>query len=311
MKTVQSRRIYAERINRVIDYIAEHLEEPLPLERLAKLAHFSPFHFHRIFTILVGESVHAFTHRLRLEKAVLVMKHAPRTTLTNIALRSGFASSSDFSRAFKQAYGFSPRQFTPERFVQDSKNWQDLLANTGYGFGKFPDPKNPDRFRVRVVERPAQRVAYVRVIGTHKAERLLAGFETLMAWGKRHGLVPEAELIGMSQDDPNITPMHKYRYDFCLALPAGLQPAGDINVRTLPASRFGALHCRGDIHKLDRAWNHLFQAWLPGSGYEPTLEPAMEVYRGHPAELGWETFDIDCMVPVKPLGVRRSMHRPS
>ncbi|HLN28136.1 MAG TPA: GyrI-like domain-containing protein [Gemmataceae bacterium] len=304
MKNTVSRQIYTERINRVIDHIAAHLEEPLPLARLARLAHFSPFHFHRIFTILVGESVHAFTRRLRLEKAVLAMKYAPRTTLTDIALRCGFASSSDFSRAFKQAYGFSPRQFTPERFVKESKNWQDLLANTGYGFGKLPDPKNPDRFRVRLVERPAQRVAYVRVIGTHAPERLLAGFERLMAWGKQNDLVPQAELIGMSQDDPNITPQRKYRYDFCLVLPPGFKPAGDINVKNVPGSRFGALRCKGDIHKLDRAWNYLFRTWLPGSGHEPTLEPAMEVYRGHPAELGWSVYDIDCMVPVKPLGVR-------
>ena len=304
MKTRQSQQIYLERINRVIDYIAEHLDEPLPLERLARLAHFSPFHFHRLFRTLVGESVHALTHRLRLEKAVFLMKHTPRTTLTRVALRCGFASSSDFSRAFKQAYGFSPRQFTPERFRQESKNWQDLLANTGYGFGKLPDSSNPDRFRVRLLQRPAQRVAYVRVIGTHAAERLLAGFDQLLAWGKRHGLVPRAELLGMSEDDPDITPQPKYRYDFCLVLPPEFSPGRDISVRTLPAGQFAALHCRGDIHQLDRAWNYLFRVWLPASGHQPRHRPAMEVYRTSPADIGWSLFDIDCLVPVTPLGLR-------
>src|SRR5258707_2156709 len=104
MKTKPSGQVYAERIHRVLDYITEHLDEPLPLARLARVAHFSPFHFHRLFKTLVGESVHALTRRLRLEKAVFLMKHAPRTTLTTVALRCGFASSSDFSRAFKQAY---------------------------------------------------------------------------------------------------------------------------------------------------------------------------------------------------------------
>ncbi len=300
----QSRQIYEERINRVIDYIADHLDEPLPLARLARMAHFSPFHFHRVFRALVGESVHALTRRLRLEKAVFLMKHAPRTTLTNVALRCGFASSSDFSRAFKQAYGFSPRRFTPERFVQESKNWQDLLSNAGYGFEKLPEPSNPDRFRVRLLERPGQRIAYVRVIGTHQEDRLLAGFEQLLTWGREHGLVPGAELIGMSQDDPDITPLPKYRYDFCLVLPDELRPGRDISVRTLPAGRYAALHCRGDIQKLGRAWNYLFRVWLPASGHEPTHQPAMEVYRQSPADIGWSDFDIDCLVPVKPLGLR-------
>ncbi len=77
-------------------------------------------------------------------------------------------------------------------------------------------------------------------------------------------------------------------------------------IKTLPPNRFAALRSKGDIHKLDRAWNYLFRAWLPVSGYEPTSEPAMEVYRGHPLRIGWEVFDIDCLVPVKPLKARGS-----
>ena len=105
--------IYCRRVNRVIDYISEHLDESLPLEKLARLAHFSPFHFHRVFRSVAGEPVHAFIMRLRLERAVFAMAHSPKQSLTTIALRYGFASSSDFSRAFKQSYGFSPRVLHP------------------------------------------------------------------------------------------------------------------------------------------------------------------------------------------------------
>ncbi|MFM9577939.1 AraC family transcriptional regulator, partial [Streptomyces turgidiscabies] len=87
----------------VLDHVHDHLSEPLPLERLARLAHFSPFHFHRVFRALVGEPVHAFVLRLRLQRALFRMEHGPAGTLTQIALACGFASSSDFSRAFKQA----------------------------------------------------------------------------------------------------------------------------------------------------------------------------------------------------------------
>jgi len=306
MKSSDSRRIYVQRINRVMDFVSEHLDEPLSLERLARLAHFSPFHFHRLFRSLVDEPLHVFIRRLRLESAVRAMKYGPRATLTEIALRAGFASSSDFSRAFKQAYGFSPSQFTPENFIEKSKIRQDLLANAGYGFGKRPDPSNPDHFRVRLVERPAERVAFVRVIGTNSAERLMTGFRQLMEWGNRHELVPDAELIGMSQDDPEVTPLSKYRYDFCLVLPRGFQSDGQVGIKTLPANRFAALRSKGDIRKLDRAWNYVYRAWLPASGYAPTNKPAMEVYRGHPLKIGWETFDIDCLVPVKPLRLPRS-----
>ena len=137
MRRSESTRIYCRRVNRVIDYIKDNLTEPLPIEKLARLAHFSPFHFHRIFRAFVGEPLHAFIRRLRLEKAAFRMLHGPKATLTAIALQSGFASSSDFSRAFKQIYGFSPRTFSRERLLQESKIRQDLPAKAWYGFGKL------------------------------------------------------------------------------------------------------------------------------------------------------------------------------
>jgi AraC family transcriptional regulator len=114
MRARKSEEIYQQRINRVIDYINDHLTEKLSVDLLASLAHFSPFHFHRIFRSFVGEPIHAFVQRLRLEKAVTQMLYGPVTTLTSIALNAGFASSSEFSRTFKQKYGFNPSRFSRE-----------------------------------------------------------------------------------------------------------------------------------------------------------------------------------------------------
>jgi AraC family transcriptional regulator len=301
MRVKESRDTYLLRINRVIDHVRDHLAEPLSLASLARVAHFSPFHFHRVFRSLVGEPVHTFVRRLRLERAVFRMSHGPKATLTQIALACGFASSSDFSRAFSQAYGFSPRGYTRERFLQESKIRQDLIVNAGYNLGKLPDVRNPDGFRVRLLDRPAERIAYVRVIGTESADKLLAGLDRLLDWGRGAGIYPGAQLIGTSQDDPDITPRKKYRYDWCLVLPAGVEPGRQVSVGKIRAGRFAALHCQGDIHKLDRAWRYLFLVWLPGSGYQPGNEPAQEVYCGSELVLDGSWFDIDCRVPVKPL----------
>ena len=254
---------------------------------------------------MADEPVHAFIKRLRLERAVFAMAHGPKESLTTIALRSGYASSSDFSRAFKQAYGFSPRSYTREAFLEKSKIRQDLMANAGYGFGALPSAANPDRFRVRIRNRSATRIAYVRVIGGYAPAKILAGFRKLIDWGQRRGIVPGATLIGMSLDDPDITPMAKYRFDWCLVLPDGISADSKVNAATIPAADFAELHCRGDIQKVDRAWRHLFYAWLPKSGFEPAQGPAMEVFRSYstsddlPAE-----FDLDCCLPVRPLRPR-------
>jgi AraC family transcriptional regulator len=297
--------IYQRRVHRVMDYISAHLDESLPLERLARLAHFSPFHFHRVFRSVTGEPVHALIKRLRLERAVHAMAYGPTESLTTLALRCGFASASDFSRAFKQAYGFSPRAYSREAFLEKSKIRQDLMPNAGYGFGALPRPDNADRFRVHVRPRPAICVGYVRVIGGYSPEKIMAGFRKLIDWGQRRGLVPGATLMGMSLDDPDITPMARYRFDWCLALPDGISTDGEVNDGVIPAGRFAELRCRGDIQKVDRAWRHLYHSWLPRSGFEPREGPALEVFRWYPVSGDqWAEFDLDCRVPVRPLRLR-------
>jgi DNA gyrase inhibitor GyrI len=131
--------------------------------------------------------------------------------------------------------------------------------------------------------------------------KLLAAFDKLMSWGRRHGLVPQGQLIGMPLDDLDVTPMPHFRFDWCLVLPPGSYPDGEVSFSVIPANRFATVHCRGDIHKEDRACEYLFHSWLPDSSYQPGDEPTMDVYRRHPLEIGWETFDMDCCLPVRPL----------
>ena len=69
---------YRNRILRVQLFIEEHLDEELALEQLARLAHFSPYHFHRVFRAMVGETVGEHVRRLRLERAALRLSSTDR-----------------------------------------------------------------------------------------------------------------------------------------------------------------------------------------------------------------------------------------
>jgi len=71
---------YHERVNRVLDYIGQHLHGELSLNTLSQVACFSPFHFHRIFQAVTGETLNSHVRRVRLERAALLMKTTPRKT---------------------------------------------------------------------------------------------------------------------------------------------------------------------------------------------------------------------------------------
>jgi len=255
----------------------------------------------------VGESPHVFVRRLRLQKAMALMEQRPQRNLAEIALESGFAQSSDFSRAFRDVHGYPPSKHKKGRAREDSKIWQDMPANTGYGFRRPNEPVEGDEFQVRIEDLPAQRIAFVRVIGAHRPDRLMAALERLLSWGRRRGIYPGATLAATSPDNPDIVPTSRYRIDLCMILPAALPEKGRISFATIPALRYAMVHCHGDISKVERAWTHLFAYWLPTSGYEPSNAPYLELFRNSDDSKGWSTLDLDCCVPVRPLSYQGTL----
>jgi AraC family carnitine catabolism transcriptional activator len=86
-----------------------HLEVPLPRERLAKLASVSVRQLERQFRNQLGRGVHEHYLALRLGRARQLLRETSRSIL-DIALATGFGSASQFSRAFRRAFGFPARE---------------------------------------------------------------------------------------------------------------------------------------------------------------------------------------------------------
>jgi AraC family transcriptional regulator len=106
----QSLRATTDCIEDVKRYIREHIQEPLDRETLAAVAGFSIPHFHRVFTAQVGESAASYVRRLRLERAARKLRMGA-VDITEVALAAGYDSHAAFSKAFRQQFGLSPREF--------------------------------------------------------------------------------------------------------------------------------------------------------------------------------------------------------
>src|SRR5215467_511992 len=116
-----NRGYYEERVNRVLDYVTQHLDGDLSLNKLARVSHFSSFHFHRIFHGITGETLNSFVRRARLEKAAQLMKAAPERRITDIALEVGFPGLAEFSRAFKTHFGINASSWDRRQPLEKSK----------------------------------------------------------------------------------------------------------------------------------------------------------------------------------------------
>lgn len=124
-----------------------NLDSSLRLEDVAQAAGFSPFHFHRVFRAILGETLQQFVKRQRLERALYWMSHTPSRSLTEIALECGFSSSSDFSRSFKQRFEVAPSAFDLEQFREERRaDLEQVMANQEDRdcFGKFDSLREVD-----------------------------------------------------------------------------------------------------------------------------------------------------------------------
>jgi AraC family transcriptional regulator len=295
--------LYLQRINAVIDHVRENLTADLSLEVLARVAGFSPFHFHRLFRSLTEETLSDMVVRLRLERAATLLRATPKLSVTEAAFECGFKSVSVFSRLFKKQYGLTARQWDRQSPLKNSKNSQVLEGFPRYTLERLSDFAEREEFKVHIRSLPEQRLAYIRVYDSYsKFSKVSEAYYHLIEWYcRKGGNLENTTLYGMSQDDPDITPLRLCRFDWCLSVPDDWQAEGDVSMQTLPACRVAVIHCQGDVMQEYKALQYFFRYWLPRSRYQPANLPGMEIYRKQPIELGWETFDIDCAVPVVAL----------
>jgi AraC family transcriptional regulator len=92
---------------RLRDHVVAHLDGPVEVAALARLAGLSPFHFSRVFARSVGVTPHRYVVQLRLQRAIELLREG-RLSLADIAACTGFADQSHLSRWVRRVHGISP-----------------------------------------------------------------------------------------------------------------------------------------------------------------------------------------------------------
>jgi AraC family transcriptional regulator len=292
---------YQERILRVLLHIQRHLDEPLDLDRLAGVAAFSPYHFHRIFRGMVGETVHGHVRRLRLERAASRLRHTD-DPVTRIALEAGYESHEAFTRAFRDAFGEPPSAFRNQVGGHDGKMPSPAgihLATDGRTPGFRPVRDEGAAMDVKICERDPLRVAFIRHVGPY--DQCGKAWERLCEWAGPNGLMgPGAEMLGVCHDDPDVTPPGRIRYDACITVDAGIEPEGDVGVQTLAGGPYARFTHHGAYDRLGETYAALMGQWLPRSGRRLRSEPCIEAYLNDPDGTDPEDLVTDIYVPLEP-----------
>jgi AraC family transcriptional regulator len=297
----KSNEIYRSRINKVIDYVNNNLNKSISLEELASVAFFSPFHFHRIFVAITGETVNNFTNRIRNEKAARLLKFSKKS-ISDISIECGFSSTSTLSRLFKQYFGISPSEYRNGGKIKNSKIRKELFPVSQYHC-EMTGEELKNKFPVEIRQVPERKIAYIRVVDAFREGLVLDAFADMVKWAKKMNLFQTETIFGMSMDDPDVTPKEKYRYEVCITIPKkfDMESEGFIETMTLPKCKYAVTAVSGDLNLVVAATNYLFDHWLINSSYESEHQHALEVFLDKENICNWNHFDLELCIPVKAL----------
>jgi len=307
------RREYVGRVNRVMDYIQANLSGDLRLNTLAQVASFSPFHFHRVFKSVVGETLNDFIRRVRVSTAATRLLSNPKLSITDVAVGCGYSSSSAFAREFRNAFGMSASEFrrggrdTARKIRQlernngqaEGKMQKDRMADATYTPDNSSARRNLMKLSVEVKQMPEWNVVYARHIGAYN--KVGEAFERIFKWAGARGLVrfPETKSLAVYHS-PEVTDVSKLRSDACLTVPPGTKGDGEIGTMKVPGGLFAVAHVEIDVTQFGEAWDKLME-WMPTSGYQPDDRMCYELYLNDPDTHPEKKWQVDICEPIRPL----------
>ncbi len=233
---------YYKSINRVIDYVRENLHENTDLKTLAAIACISPYHFHRIFKSVIGESLAEYVTRLRMEYIAEQLK-ASALSLAELAVKTGYSSEQALSRAFKNYFNLPPTVFKSTFFKET-----------------FKDEINP-----RICKVASRTVITLRGEATGKG-----GWQRLYMYAMVNRLLSEStESIEIIRGDV---------YHPALTVKETIQPDKYVEVCTFPEGLYAIFTHKGDASGIPELYAAIRNYWLPASKYSKGAGECYVVY---------------------------------
>lgn len=285
--------MYRAQINRAVRFILENLSGEIPLQDIAGAAGFSPYHFHRIFSAFVGETLGSYIRRLRIERSLFYLQHTKRT-ITQIAMEAGFSSGAAFSKAFSQYYGRPPSAFRRGTDLPEPVTRLETIKSER----KF-------KMKPRIMEVPDQRVVIAEAKGldgntfTGAADK---AFDKLCAYVTRNHLWGRVgDCLGICPDDPASTPQEESRYlaGFVLKPDVHIEETNEIKVISLQGGKFAVFRHMGPYDNLWQTWNAAYRDWLPASGLKLRDEMPYEVYLDDKHKTSPENLRTDIYIAIE------------
>jgi AraC family transcriptional regulator len=269
-KKQMTKDIYHQRIQRVIDYIYEHLDEKLLSEKLSEVACFSPYHWHRIYHSVTGETYVKTIRRLRLQRAAFQLVNTG-LSIEKIARNAGYDNTHSFTRKFTEDFALPPNAYRKkghlliEKIINPTQETKKMYT---------VEIKNLDAITLATMEHQGDYLNISKV------------FDQLLVTAGHHGLLNEnTKTFGMYYDDPAEVAAEDLRSKAGITVEENFIAQGQLGKTIIPAMKYAVLIYKGSYTEIEKAYQWLYGVWLVESGHEPADAPVIEEYLNDPRKV--------------------------
>ncbi len=297
----KSRQIYIEKINTVQDYIEKHLDGEISVQKLSQIASFSEYHFQRIFKQFTFESLYSFIKRLRLEKAVFLLRCNRKLTIQDIALSVGFSNQASFAKALKEKYHLNASQIKEmndleiNQLISEKRTNGKVLTNDLYY-------NNPIELNIQIME--PLKVLYTRYTGAYRGNSDLFSklFTKLYCFADINKLVSQVtKWFVVYHDYSDLTAEEKLRLSVCMSIKDDVANQGEFGCMELAGGRYAVGKFLIGAEEYQGAWNYMIFRWLPDSGYMPDDRLCFEYYPPQEKEDDHTRRVVEIFIPITPM----------
>jgi len=274
---------YGERMDRVTAFVFDHLDDVLDLNQLAEVACLSPYHWHRVYHAMRGETIAATVRRLRLHRATGWLTNSAMP-IEEIAAKSGFGGVEPFTRAFKAAYGMPPAKYRRD----GSHRRFDPTHQDGSASMQHVEIRTLPQMQTATI---AHRGSYMEI--GRAFEKL---FGTLAA---RNLFGPGLRMFAIYYDDPASVAEAELRSRAAIVAATNLPIDPPLEPATIVGGAYAMLRHKGPYADMRGAYEWLYGTWLPQSGREPADAPCVEEYLNTPRDTAPTELLTDIYLPLR------------
>jgi AraC family transcriptional regulator len=269
---------YGQRLDPVLHWLASHPDADPDLYQLADLACLSPYHFHRVYRAMMGETVNATVQRIRMHRAAAALLGS-QDSLRDVAQRAGYESDAAFNRAFGATFGMAPGRYRAARS------------------GPF-DPQELGMYPIKIETFPGAVLAALAHQGSYQEIGPL--FSRVFMLAASRGIArPETIGYGVYFDDPEQVPASQLRSMAGVSVAPDADLGPELQRFEIPEGRCAILTYTGPYNEMHKPYNWMFSQWLPNSGEVPADIPMFEQYLNDPRTTPPAQLQTRICLPLK------------